>query len=298
MKISEIHLETNKKIETPHLIQLKDRFVANYLFRVSIDNLTLWERAIPFHFSEDVIELEADMEYLIWGDGQQWIWSRLFGDFVIWFAPLKDIPGTFYLRGIETTDVYVFDKQQYFENVGVAFDTVTEGMNPIESRPHLSATVKLLLRAFVASLLDLRRAYRILKYNFHDKYLPPKHRKELPSTISQLEIAKVLQRNFPEHELSLYTIPELDDDSMGRKIVQAFESYLKEDVLTDSIEPIDATTLVELRIGLDKELEGYPECKWLIGESKKGLAICFLSLPTFPLFITSPQIDKILKRFI
>src|SRR5687767_5110914 len=59
-----------------------------YLWQVFVGDVLLSKRAMPIGPYDDWIELEADREYPIRGDGYRYVFARQTGDFIVWFGTL------------------------------------------------------------------------------------------------------------------------------------------------------------------------------------------------------------------
>ncbi len=113
--------------------------------------------------------------------------------------------------------------------------------------------------------------------------------KTLPE-LRPAEFRALLKQSLPDADAPIYTTPKMRSDPRGQKPVRAVKRHFI-DQPPEHIQVSDAPDeIVKLRIGLD--LEGFPECEWYIGRLKNGLAVCFVSRPSFPIWLSGDHVDE------
>jgi hypothetical protein len=86
-------------------------------------------------------------------------------------------------------------------------------------------------------------------------------------------------------DLGLYTIPDLDDDPQGRRLLRGINQLIREGDLTLASAPAQFRTV---RVGI--ETPGIPEMVVQLGRSKQVDVIRLVANPGFPFWLTSPSL--------
>lgn len=85
----------------------------------------------------------------------------------------------------------------------------------------------------------------------------------------------------------LFTIPEIDNDPQGRRLLRLIDEIARSDKLQLCQPPNETTSI---RIGI--ESPGLPECCIQIGQNDRSYAILFEDNPAIPHWLTSTLIDE------
>lgn len=112
MTVSSLRCELNTE-DVP-----KNRVITNfgatrYLWRVWVDSRLIADSVLPFSPTDDWIELKADVEHSISGDGYRWVHVRRIDDYVIWFNPAPGDPLGGYSPGLDDGEVFGFQYDPY-----------------------------------------------------------------------------------------------------------------------------------------------------------------------------------------
>lgn len=105
---------------------------------------------------------------------------------------------------------------------------------------------------------------------------------------NSIDIQRVIGLSkIPDPEKSLYRIPQCEFDPVGRKLMALISDLRNDDGLTIVDEPNEATPY---EIGFERNCE--PEVRLDIGITNNNNAFRLVRNPAFPLWITSPTINK------
>jgi hypothetical protein len=109
-----------------------------------------------------------------------------------------------------------------------------------------------------------------------------------PSSLTSDDIRSILRHGLPEVDSLLYTQPPLPDDPRGARLAARLKHHLVDQPI--EVDYVDQPEdVLDLAIGLD--LDGNPEARWQLGRVGESIAICFLSYPTFGLWLRGPAVD-------
>ncbi|MEO1287996.1 MAG: hypothetical protein AAFV93_09510 [Chloroflexota bacterium] len=113
-----------------------------------------------------------------------------------------------------------------------------------------------------------------------------------PASLS--EILLLIQKDFPKnfYETVIYREPKSSTDTTGTIILRRMEIAINNSSEFTIVDPPEKS--VELRIGLD-EAE-FTEAIWHIGKVNGQFAIYFEQKPSFPVWLQSPEFDKVLSQ--
>lgn len=110
---------------------------------------------------------------------------------------------------------------------------------------------------------------------------------------SSPEIQLILNRaTIYRPELGLFTIPDIDDDPQGRQLLD----FIAQCIASRDWKVCPAPeTYRTITVGI--EAKGIPEVVVQVGKVNEHGAICFVSNPSFPLWLTSERIERRVAAF-
>jgi hypothetical protein len=265
--ISTIHFETHS-VDNSHCdgnyYGVKYPFPVT-LWRVFADEECISQGALPFASGDEVIELSANECMPYYGDGSDHVIARSTEGMIVWFRPnsyhrIFSIDEISYVKNI-----YRFKAVQYIE----AFDQIPQ-----------EAEIQLPSRLMVDKIRNiLKRVFPQIEVSNQIK--SAKAGTQLPPLLLADELRTILKQIFPnDFDLPLYRIPERKEDRRGETLFRQVWNTINSGEIYISETPENP---IEFRIGMDT-LE-FGEAVWQGGKVKDDIAILFVEVPYFPVWI-------------
>lgn len=262
MKESLYLMKTNQLRILPHVVKpdtSKDHYAHKnsiVLWQIWVDDKKITDTCYPFDETDSLMELSTNIEYPFFRDGGGHLSVRRTQNLILWTDLLPEESFIPSRYVIWQSTCYIFDLFAYQSACWSAI---------IESN--------LLPGQFP---LYRRKNDNLWHYMTDD------------------EVNHILQETYPKWfgETAIYREPTNPSDTIGIIILRRMQLAIQQ--LTDFTICDPPEKQIELRIGLD-EAE-FTEAIWHIGKMNGKFAIFFEQRPYFPVWLQSPEFDKVLGK--